>query len=149
MMLPPTHANAFATNQANTTHIYIWTTDKGTQTQAPLLFFQGLITPTTMIATIINRMMMAMHIHFREFFWSFLALWSAVVPLWTWSTALLTWTSLLLTQIELNVRCVLHTNIYIQKNQGCENTNIPGFQCCLKFLLEHQLKLPCQGKSEK
>lgn len=86
------------------------------QTQAPLLLFQGWMTPTTMIATISNRIMMAMHIHFREFFWSFLAFWSADVPLWTWSTAVLTWTILSLTQIEINMRCILWTYItYIQK----------------------------------
>ncbi|GAU17092.1 hypothetical protein TSUD_105910 [Trifolium subterraneum] len=71
-MFPPTHANAFPTKPTRNSYIY----GQGTKglTQAPLLLFQGLRTPTTMIATITNRIMMAMHIHFREFFWSFLAL---------------------------------------------------------------------------
>lgn len=40
---------------------------------------------------------MAMHIHFRELFWCFFAVCSAVVPDWTWSTAFDTWTRFTLT----------------------------------------------------
>ncbi len=42
--------------------------EKEEVTQAPLLLFKGFKTPTTVIATISRRIMMAMHIHFRELF---------------------------------------------------------------------------------
>lgn len=63
----------------------------GRKSQAPLLLFHGLSTPTTMTATIIRRMMMAMHIHFLEFLCSDFAFCRAVFPDCTWSTAAETW----------------------------------------------------------
>ena len=51
------------------------------------MFFQGLRTPTTITATTMRRMMIAIHIHFLEFFCKLFALWRAVFPDWTWSTA--------------------------------------------------------------
>lgn len=44
-----------------------------------------------MIATIMRRMMIAMHIHFLEFLCKLFAFWRAVFPDCTWSTADETW----------------------------------------------------------
>jgi len=58
---------------------------------APFLWTHGLMTVTTMIIIKMRSIKIATHIHFLEFFWSFLAFWSALLPCCTWSTALETW----------------------------------------------------------
>lgn len=123
---------------------------KGKTQELPL--FQGLMTPTTMTATIIKSIIMAMHIHFRELFWCFLALCRAVVPDWTLVTAFETWTDISInthnqTKYVLQQTCA-HTET--QPNQkGWEYKSKPGFQCCPKFLLGPQLELPYPCKSGK
>jgi hypothetical protein len=47
-------------------------------------------TARTIITMMISRMMMPMHSHFLEFFWSDFARCKATVPAWTCSTALVT-----------------------------------------------------------
>lgn len=91
---------------------------------------------------------MAMHIHFREFFWSFFAFWSAVFPLWTWSTAFVTWTQFPLTHNTKQCTTSLwYTSMHIQ---ACEKyISKPEFQCYLKSLLELRLRQPYQGRSER
>lgn len=58
---------------------------------APCLVTHGLMTETTMIITKMRSIMMAIHIHFLEFFCSFFAFWRVWFPCCTWSTALETW----------------------------------------------------------
>lgn len=58
---------------------------------APFLWTHGLMTETTMIIIKMRSIKIATHIHFLEFFWSFLALTRALLPCCTWSTALETW----------------------------------------------------------
>lgn len=115
------------------------------QTQAPLLLFQGWMTPTTTTAIITRRIMIAMHIHFREFFWSFFAFWSTLVPLWTCSTAVVTWTRFPLTRSTK--QCIMCMHAQNHSGQWCQRRSKPDFQCCLRSLLEPPLKPPYQGKS--
>lgn len=46
---------------------------------------------------------MAMHIHFRELFWCFLAFCRAVVPDWTLVTAFETWTDISINTTKQNM----------------------------------------------
>lgn len=134
----------------NQLYYITWTRNKTRKTQAPLLLFQGWMTPTTITATITKRIIMAMHIHFLEFFWSFFAFWSTVVPLWTWSTAVVTWTRFPLTPNTKQYIFFDYTYTCTDPHAWwCRSRNKPDFRCYLISLLEPRLRPPYQGKSDK
>lgn len=67
---------------------------------------------------------MAMHIHFREFFWSFFAFCSADVPDWTLVTAFETWTDISVNTHNQTKYVLQHTCVHIetQPDQKDEST---------------------------
>lgn len=76
-------------------------------------FSHGLSTPRTITATIMRRIMMAMHVHLRVFFCSFFAFCKAVVPDCTWSTALDTC-------VEMTYNIDYWANVYTEKKKHNE-----------------------------
>lgn len=97
-----------------------------------------------MIATMIRRMIIAMHIHFLEFFCSFFAFWRAVFPCCTWSTALETWQIKTVNKRIVNrvifqtrsylIQLLLHT-VYSWKKSMTGSSfkravQLPALQCC-------------------
>ena len=54
-------------------------------------FFHGFSTERTIMSAITSSNMMAIIMHFLDFFCKLLAVWSASVPVRTWSTAFVTY----------------------------------------------------------
>lgn len=95
-----------------------------------------------------------MHIHFREFFWSFFAVWNAVVPDWDMSDCICNLSNIFINAMPRNTRpCHKASNSHIHmiswKRMWSLSRNKPDFRCYLGSLLEHRLEQPNHQKSDK